>query len=330
LAKKEKFIMQKLTRNCSWLVAICLLGLVGCIGAGAQSGGGRKTLTNSIGITFVSIEPGTFMMGSPTTEADRDADETQHRVTISKHFMMGTTHVTVAQFRAFVNATGYVTEAQKQGTGYAWTGSKWEKVKGATWLRPGFAQGDDHPVVDVSWNDAMAFCDWLSKTEGRRYRLPTEAEWEYCCRAGTTTTYWWGDTPDGGAGHANCADATARARYPNWPGYFNWTDGYVFTSPVGHFAPNAWGIYDMTGNAWEWCSDWYGKYPEGDVTDPQGPTAEQATQIRAEDSGVVGPQRVMRGGSWHSRPKHGRCALRDHELPSFRNCIKGFRVVLEE
>jgi formylglycine-generating enzyme required for sulfatase activity len=291
-------------------------------------GAERPPVANSIGMTFVKIEPGSFLMGSPKNEAGRDIDEGQHRVTLTKSFMMGTTHVTMAQWKAFINDSGYKSEAEQQGWAFAWNGQKWGKVDGASWRNPGFAQADDHPVVDVSWNDAMEFCAWLGHKENRRYRLPTEAEYEYCCRAGTQTVYPWGDSPDAGEGWANCADRTARQKYPNWGG-FNWSDGYVFTAPVAHFKPNAWGLYDLVGNAWEWCSDWYGTYPDRDVTDPTGPSADAAPIVTATDTGTKGPQRVMRGGSWHSGLVHARCANRDHEAPDFRNCIKGFRVVMD-
>jgi formylglycine-generating enzyme required for sulfatase activity len=111
---------------------------------------------------------------------------------------------------------------------------------------------------------------------GKHYRLPSEAEWEYAARGGTQTAFWWGEDPDDGYGRASCADHTAQRKFPNWTPVFNSADGYVFTSPVGVFKPNGFGVYDMTGNAWEWCGGWYGKYPEGDATDPQGPSADDA------------------------------------------------------
>jgi formylglycine-generating enzyme required for sulfatase activity len=168
----------------------------------------------------------------------------------------------------------------------------------------------------VSWNDSVGFCDWLSKQEGKHYRLPTEAEWEYAARAGTQTTWWWGDNPDDGAGAANLFDATCKARFvTGWTGIFNWSDGYCFTSPVGRFKPNAWGLYDMIGNACEWCSDWYGDYPKGDATDPQGPTS--------------GQDRVARGSSWSDVSRTSRCAMRCHAAPSARNDHLGLRLVLD-
>ena len=128
-----------------------------------------------------------------------------------------------------------------------------------SWRNAGFEQTDEHPVVNVSWNDAVAFCKWLSRKEGKTYRLPTEAEWEYACRAGTTTRYYSGDDPETLAKVGNVADATAKAKFANWKYTIKASDGYVFTAPVGQFTPNAFGLYDMHGNAWQWCADRYGK-----------------------------------------------------------------------
>ena len=128
-----------------------------------------------------------------------------------------------------------------------------------SWRNTGFEQTDEHPVVNVSWNDAVAFCKWLSKKEGKTYRLPTEAEWEYACRAGTTTRYYSGDDPETLAKVGNVADAALKAKFPDWKYTIKASDGYVFTAPVGKFKPNAFGLYDMHGNAWQWCADWYGE-----------------------------------------------------------------------
>lgn len=165
----------------------------------------------------------------------------------------------------------------------------------------------------------MAFCEWLSNREGRRYRLPTEAEWEYCCRAGSQTTYPWGNNPDDGGGFANCWDLTAHKAFPELDDkFFNWSDGYIYTSPVGRFKPNAWGLYDMVGNAKQWCSDNWGIYPAGDAVDPQGP---------AVDIGG-GHSHVVRGGSWWYPPLMCRCASR-FLPPTDDTCEDGFRVVLD-
>ena len=142
-----------------------------------------------------------------------------------------------------------------------------------SWRNVGFEQTDDHPVVCVSWNDAVTFCKWLSKKESKSYRLPTEAEWEYSCRAGTTTRYYSGDDPETLAKVGNVRDAAFEAKYPWYKGTTKASDGYVFTAPVGRFKPNAFGLYDLHGNAWQWCSDWYGEeyYAKSAVDDPTGP-----------------------------------------------------------
>ena len=145
-------------------------------------------------------------------------------------------------------------------------------------------------MVNVSWNDAVAFCKWLSRKEGKTYRLPTEAEWEYACRAGTTTRYYSGDDPETLAKVGNVADAAVKAKFPDWKFTIKANDGYVFTAPVGKFKPNAFGLYDMHGNAWQWCADWYGPeyYAKSLADDPTGPAS--------------GNGRVLRGGSWYYRP----------------------------
>ena len=153
-------------------------------------------------------------------------------------------------------------------------------------------------MVNVSWNDAVAFCKWLSKKEGKTYRLPTEAEWEYACRAGTTTRYYSGDDPETLAKVGNVADATFKANFPDWKYTIKANDGYVFTAPVGKFKPNAFGLYDMHGNAWQWCADRYGAdyYAASALDDPTGPDS--------------GPCRVLRGGSWFNGPIYARSADR--------------------
>ena len=211
---------------------------------------------------------------------------------ITKPFYLGTYHVTRGQFRQFVTDTGYKTDAEKGEKPGAWGWNPDKKEFGFnekySWRNAGFEQTDEHPVVNVSWNDAVEFCKWLSKKEGKTYRLPTEAEWEYACRAGTTTRYYSGDDPETLAKVGNVADAAAKAKFPDWKYTIKANDGYVFTAPVGKFKPNAFGLYDMHGNAWQWCADWYGAeyYATSPADDPTGP-----------DSGYG---RVLRGGSWAS------------------------------
>ena len=284
-----------------------------------------KTLTlklaDGVEMKLVQIPAGKFTMGSPADEKDRYEDETPHEVTISKPFHMGQTHVTVDEFAAFVKDSGYETDAEKDGwsVGFEIRDGKpdTKKTEGASWRNPGFDQKGDHPVVHVSWNDAKAFCEWLSKKSGKTIRLPTEAEWEYACRAGTKTAYPWGDNPDDGKGWANCADQALKKKLPNAPAvwkFFSWEDGFVFTSPVGSFKANAFGLYDMIGNAWQWCGDRYGDYEKGAATDPTGAN--------------TGNWRVLRGGSWFYFPPLCRSAYRVNFItPDFRDRYSGFRVV---
>jgi formylglycine-generating enzyme required for sulfatase activity len=279
-------------------------------------------LGNKVTMKLILIPSGKFTMGSPETEKDRGKDEVQHEVTISKAFYMGVTHVTVDQFAAFVKDSGYKTDAQKDGWsfGFEIKDGKIEgkKMDGCSWRKPSFDQKGDHPVVQVSWNDAKAFCDWLSKKSGKTVQLPTESRWEYACRAGTKTAYPWGDDPDKGKGWANCADQSLKKKLLNAPAvwkFFSWDDGFVFTSPVGSFKANAFGLYDMIGNAWEWCQDRYGDYNKGAATDPMGAVGRDV--------------RVLRGGSWDDFPSSCRSASRPGYSPGSRDYYLGFRVSME-
>ncbi len=214
----------------------------------------------TLGMELKLIKPGTFLMGSPEDEAGRFDDEgPQHEVEITKAFYLGVYPVTKGQFAAFVKDDGYLTDAEKDGTGgfgFNTTQGRWEQKPEYTWRHPGFSEEDDHPVVEVSWNDAQAFCAWLSKKEGKVYELPTEAEWEYACRAGTTTRFWCGDGDAGLHHRVNIADASLKANVDPEAAenstFVPWDDGYTFTSPVGHFKANPWGLYDMGGNVWQW------------------------------------------------------------------------------
>jgi len=274
--------------------------------------------TRSAGIRLKLIPAGTFQMGS--TDEDKDAgnaEKPQHEVRISA-FYLGVTEVTRGQFRRFVDETGYRTEAEKDGKGgYGWNEEKktFEQDPKYTWLNAGFEQSDEHPVVNVSWNDAAAFCEWLSRAEGQAYRLPTEAEWEYACRARTTTKYFSGDDPESLAGIGNVADGTAKEKYPGWPTIAA-RDGYVYTAPAGRFQANAFGLCDMHGNVREWCQDWYDAdyYKRSPVDDPPGPSGGAA-------------YRVIRGGCWRSAG-FCRSAYRAAGPPDLRSNYVGFRVAL--
>lgn len=273
---------------------------------------------NSIGMTLVRIPAGKFTMGSPAGEKDRLDHENQHEVEITRDLYLGTHEVTIGQFRKFATDEGYRTDAETDGQGgFGYneaTGSFEGRKPQYTWQNTGWNVTDDHPVVNVSWNDAKAFCAWLSRKEQKTWRLPTEAEWEYACRAGSKTAFQNGDDPEGLAQAGNVADGTAKAKLPNLKAILA-KDGYVFTAPVGKFQKNRFGLYDMHGNVWEWCEDWYdpGRYPEGSPRDPTGPS--------------TGSSRAFRGGSWDRTAARCRSAARGGNAPTFRNFILGFRVV---
>jgi uncharacterized protein (TIGR02996 family) len=217
-----------------------------------------------IPLTFAWIPPGTFLMGSPDSEEGR-RDETLHRVTLSRGFWLGVCPVTQGQ---------------------------WRRVMGKN---PSHFKGDARPVDSVPWEDCQAFC----QKNNRGYRLPSEAEWEYACRAGTTTAYCSGD-------------GLAALQQVGWCSYDgNWGSAKQ-TKPTGTFQPNAWGLYDIHGNVWEWCQDWYGPYPDNDITDPLGPSS--------------GGSRVLRGGSWRFATDYCRAAYRNGDGPAFRGSDVGLRV----
>ncbi len=292
-------------------------------------------VTNSLGMKLVRIPAGEFVMGSSDSpevlaeafagygkiETERFENEyPPHRVRITKPFYLGAQEVTVGQFRQFVEATGYKSEPEKDGLGgWGWNESA-GKFEGPdakySWRNTGSPQGENYPVVNVTWNDAKAFCRWLGKKEGKTYRLPAEAEWEYTCRAGTTTRYAHGDDPEGLARVGNVADSAAKARFPAWPA-IDGKDGHVFRAPVGRFRANAMELHDMHGNVSEWCEDWYDAdyYGQSSVEDPKGPAS--------------GAFRSLRGGSWVSPPHGARSAARYGNSPDYRYDGIGFRVVCE-
>jgi formylglycine-generating enzyme required for sulfatase activity/WD40 repeat protein len=279
----------------------------------------ESVFTNSIGMKLALIPAGTFWMGSPSWGADWEKPE--HEVVITKPFYLGIYPVTVGEFRKFVEETGYKTEAEADGKG----ANSFPVVGGTTllqgpesiWRNSGWVQTDRHPVVDVSWNDAMRFCAWLSKKEGREYRLPTEAQWEYACRAGTRTRNSTGDDPESLEGYANVADASAKQKFGGETGRFE--DGFAFTSPVGTFKPNPWGLYDMHGNVLQWCRDWYDQtyYAHSPREDPE----DNNDQLPARSG-------ILRGGAWNLHPQYCRSAYRHAYARSSRFPNAGFRVSL--
>jgi formylglycine-generating enzyme required for sulfatase activity len=264
-----------------------------------------KEILNSIGMPLLLIPAGKFKMGSRDSDKDASDDEKpQHDVEITRPFYLGKHEVTRGQFRKFIEATGHQTEAEKDGQGGSGFNKETKKFEGRrqeyTWRNAGYDQTDEHPVGNVTWNDAKAFCDWLSQKEGKKYRLPTEAEWEYSCRATTTTRYHSGDDKETLIGVANVGDAAAKEMFPG---------------PVGRFKPNAFGLLDMHGNVSEWCEDWFDAnyYKHSPVKDPEGPGA--------------GSLRVIRGGSRYTAPQYCRAAYRYRGGPANRSCNFGFRVV---
>jgi formylglycine-generating enzyme required for sulfatase activity len=242
------------------------------------------------------IPPGKFLMGSPRSDAGRRDDEEPHEVTLTRPFYLGAHHVTVGQFKEFVEKTKHETQAEKAG-GFGWRdGGSFVLDPNVTWRNPGFKQTDDHPVVCVDWHDAKAFCDWLSQKEGHQYTLPTEAQWEYCCRAGSTTPFFFGS-----------ADPAEYAWYA--------LNAERETHSVGQKKANAWGLYDMNGNAFQWTTDWYDKdyYRTSLPQDPPGPSSGQI--------------RVLRGGSWVWEVTLCRAAFRKDLGPYACYVDIGFRVV---
>ena len=229
-------------------------------------------ITNSIGMVLVPIPAGEFLMGSPAAELTRRDNETQHRVKISRPFYLGICEVTVAQF---------------------------DNVMGT---RPSHWKADNNPIEQVSWEQVTSFCRKLSASAaeqqaGRVYRLPTEAEWEYACRAGSQTPFSFGSNPEEF-------------------GVYGWflKNSDSRSHSVGQKKPNSFGLYDMHGNVWEWCQDWYGEFETDLAVDPTG--------------AVASLSRVRRGGSWEHLPRHGRSSHRSYLPPDYRYCKLGFRVAL--
>ncbi len=255
------------------LTILCLAALFASV-TPARADEPPKTVTNTLNMKFTWTPPGDFKMGSLKEEKERKNDELQHKVTLTKGFYMAIHTVTQEQ---------------------------WTEVMGKNPSK--FTDGKNLPVEQVNWNECQEFIKKLQEKDKKPYRLPTEAEWEYACRAGTTTPFNTGDTL-----------STDQA---NYNGNFTYGDGKkgVYrekTMPVGSFPPNPWGLYDMHGNVWQWCEDLYqDPYPKTDVVDPIGKTGEN---------------RVIRGGSWIDNPLECRCAYRGASRPILRHALVGFRV----
>jgi formylglycine-generating enzyme required for sulfatase activity len=230
---------------------------------------------------------------------------------------MGKTEVTRGQFKKFVEAKEHKTEAEIEGWSWFWSvsgGGKWEKKEGINWRNPGFSQDDRHPVVCVSWNDAHKMLEWISQKGNGKFLLPSEAQWEYACRAGTQSIRFWGNDPDKACTYANVADQAGKKTF-NWAPIHECDDGYDYTSPVGRFKPNKFELYDMLGNVSEWCEDVYiaDIYSRSDKKNPMYISG--------------GPDRVLRGGSWNDEPGSVRCANRYFDDPAGRDNSLGFRLL---
>lgn len=284
----------------------------------AKNEASLDVVTNSVGMKLVRIPAGEFTMGAVGDELAKEKATPAHKVKLTKPYYLGRTEVTKGEFAKFVAATNYVTEAEKPNGGGYGVAKPFDKAPEFSWRACGLDTTDYHPVVNVTWNDATAFCEWLSKTEGKKYSLPTEAEWEYACRAGTTTVFWNGDDKNAAASIGNVCDALFKKSgipYSSMSDASTLSDGYKNLAPVARFAPNKFGLYDMHGNVAEYCRDaWYTYEPEA-ATDPFDPEESR--------------RRVYRGGSWLSDVGMSSSAYRDHTGTDDRGCDRGFRVKLE-
>ena len=270
------------------------------LGTPASAGEG---FTNSVGVKLAFIPAGKFSMGSPPSEKEREPEESQHEVTITKSFYLGVHEVTQEQFEKLMGANPSFFKAANGG-------------------------GPEHPVENVLWREAVAFCKKLSElpaeqAAGRTYRLPTEAEWEYACRAGARTAF-----------NTGTALASTQA---NFNGDFPYGRGekgpYLRrTARVGAFAANAWGLHDMHGNVWEWCGDWYdpdyyAKSPRENPPGPAGGVMRTGFKADSTEPGDTGFYLLARGGCWLDEARGCRSAYRSRFMPNDRYRLVGFRVV---
>jgi formylglycine-generating enzyme required for sulfatase activity len=274
------------------------------------------------GQAYARIPAGEFLMGC--VEGDircRPSEYPRHRVRLRRPIWLGATEVTVGAYRRFTNATGFRTRAEVDRRGRAWVHarSRWEWIDGLSWMTPlraGQRAPDGWPALQVAWADAAAYCAWAGG------RLPTEAEWERAARGGRDNELFpWGNTerPDvRGVLQANGPDELTHRAYPSWLFFETYRDGYPEVAPVGRFAANGFGLYDMAGNAWEWVADWYEEsyFERSPRVDPTGPS--------------TGEARVLRGGSWAYSPDQHRSSERGFSEPDFWTATFGFRCALDE
>ncbi|WP_298758322.1 formylglycine-generating enzyme family protein [uncultured Psychroserpens sp.] len=257
---------------------------------------------------MIAITGGAFNMGDEFDSLNVSAQPI-HNVII-QDFEISRYEISVQDFMLFVNATGYKTEAETEEWAYSYlyvndSVRKWEK-KNINWKNPGFKQSEEHPVTCVSWNDAKAYCEWISKKTKSLYRLPLEQEWEYISRnKGESIKYPWGNNlPD--SKNANFADVSTPYPWANK----SINDNYAFTSPTGSYSPNEAGIYDLAGNVWEWCENTIKSYKNEDIKNYEN-------------------AKSMRGGSFHNKENAMRTAWRNYDYPNSRYFNLGFRIVKE-
>jgi formylglycine-generating enzyme required for sulfatase activity len=270
---------------------------------------------------LVVIPAGNFMMGSEpgTLELDRKgrgkAEAGRMRISINQAFALGRTEVTRGHYAAFVTATGH---DPKTAFCRVWDqdGQRFSDVPGRTWRDPGLltTQRDEHPVTCVSWDDAVAYAQWLGKQTGKRYRLPSEAEWEYAARAGSSAKRFWGEDPSDGCAYANTYDLTARRAYPLSWAHVGCADGFSDVAPVGSLLPNNFGLHDVIGNVWEWTADCFTTSKVGRPKDQRAWTWDGCGD------------RTLRGGGWMSAPDRSRVGLPAGDPPDDRYSFLGFRV----
>ena len=278
---------------------------------------------------MVVIPAGSFTMGSSAAEQAlaneagaakdlTDRENPQHTVRVAS-FSLGKTEVTVAQFRRFVEAKNYQTDAERNlnATGcFAWLNSdgKFDWRADHSWRNPGWTVKDNEPVTCISHNDATAYVQWLSQSTRKTYQLPSEAQWEYAARAGSSTSRPWGDNSNDACKHANGTDQTKGPTGQSWSKIHECNDGYWFVAPVGNYQANAFGLHDMLGNVWEWTQDCWNASYQGAPTNDSAWTTGDCTQ------------RVLRGGSWNIDPAYLRSAYRNRSTTDYRSPASGFRL----
>jgi formylglycine-generating enzyme required for sulfatase activity len=293
------------------LACLAAFALSGLYAASApdrpETRGAEKTITNSLGMKLAAIPAGKFLMGSPPNEAERDDNEQQHEVAITRPFHMGVYDVTQREYEPLM--------------GKVWEGGKYNPWNNGTFFDAGHGGGPDHPMENVRWYQAVEYCKRLSalpeeKRAGRRYRLPTEAEWEYACRGGTTTVFSFGHSLSSRQANIN---GTAPYGGAEKGPYLR------KTTKVGSYKPNAFGLYDMHGNVCQWCADWYDRdyYRSSPKEDPPGPAKGVLS------TGYNDFYKVIRGGCWLDEGRACRAAYRFRAMPHENYRLIGFRLVCE-